>query len=604
MKKSRLTKTIMSIALCFMLCVSVFAGCALVTKDMGKYYNAVVASYTYKETGEKVNVTKKELITAFNSYGYQYLQYTDKKGKEAYEFAYKETLDQVINQKLTIRSIEEELKRQNNGEALTTKEKTYLWEKTCETIEDNIIDYYNDINNIPDDADKEDSTDGVVTEKVYERTATLEKDENNKFFISLKEKSKTEVEEHVFWNGADRDLNKKEDVDVLYDYVLTFVKEHPIYSKAYNRYLADAKKSEEGQNLSTENSDIFKREINRIGKVLYDSFMITKYKEFHQSNNSNVALDSVMRLYENKVIKDYTKYVSEESSTYEEDILTDSSKINYYKPGTQFFYVSHILAKFDETEQATYDECMKIINGEKDGDLTIGEAQAKVEELYKNLSFPVREKNDKGEWVDTNETKSVEAVLAEVKLKLETAGDDEYLRAEYFNEFIYKYNQDDGVFNSTENYVMGIDYSKPDEEKGTSYTIHSKMVEPFTNAGIELFKNNAEIGQLYLPNENDLSSGLIHTQYGIHIMVYEGKVTNLFGDAIDENFKLTYADLEKLVSKEARIKAGEDKTEFDLLFDALNNNPFTVFESMNLQFLRDAVSIEYYPDEYKDLTKV
>lgn len=602
MKKNKFTALFMSVCMCLLTCVSLVAGCSLVTTDMSKYYNTPVASFAY-ENGEKEEVTKKELITAFNSYGYQYYQNYGMSLSEAYKY----TLDAVINQKLVINSAEEKASKANGGEVLTTKQKTYLWEKTYEAIEDNIISYYNDLNNIKED-EEETSEDGVVKQEVYNPTANIVSNNDGTYSIVLEQTTTSDVDSHDYWSGADRDINTQNDLDALYNYVLTFVRENPTYTQAFNKYLSQAKSSEEGMRLSTDNKSVFQREIMRVYGVLYDSFMVDLYQEQNQGNNSSVTIANILDVYTNRVVSDYNKYVTENASTYEDDVLKDVSKINYFKTtGTQFFYVSHILAKFTDEQQAEYDRLTAIVNGESDGPETIGEAQAKIEDLYNNLSFPVREKNSDGEWVEIKGengqtvTKTAAAVMEEVALKLATAGDDEYLKAEYFEEFIYKYNQDDGMFNSDRNYVIGIDYTTPDTENGTSYTIYSNMVENFTNAAISLYnQGNAQIGDVYMQTDGDYSSGLIRTEYGVHIMVYEGKVQNLF-TGINQDFTLTVNDIQVLDSKEARLKAGVDKTVFDVIFDELNKDNFSIFENMDLQFLRSQVSIEYYPDAYKDL---
>lgn len=602
MKKNKFTALFMSVCMCLLTCVSLVAGCSLVTTDMSKYYNTPVASFTY-ENGEKEEVTKKELITAFNSYRYQYYQNYGMSISEAYKY----TLDAVINQKLVINSAEEKASQANGGEVLTTKQKTYLWEKTYEAIEDNIISYYNDLNNVKED-EEETSDDGVVSQEVYNPTANIVSNNDGTYSIVLEQTTTSDVDSHDYWSGADRDINTQNDLDALYNYVLTFVRENPTYTQAFNKYLSQAKSSEEGMRLSTDNKSVFQREIMRVYGVLYDSFMVDLYQEQNQGSNSSVTIANILDVYTNRVVSDYNKYVTENASTYEDDVLEDVSKINYFKTtGTQFFYVSHILAKFTDEQQAEYDRLTAIVNGESDGPETIGEAQAKIEDLYNNLSFPVREKNSDGEWVEIKGengqtvTKSAAAVMEEVALKLATAGDNEYLKAEYFEEFIYKYNQDDGMFNSDRNYVIGIDYTTPDTENGTSYTIYSNMVENFTNAAISLYnQGNAQIGDIYMQTDGDYSSGLIRTEYGLHIMVYEGKVQNLF-TGINQDFTLTVNDIQVLDSKEARLKAGVDKTVFDVIFDELNKDNFSIFENMDLQFLRSQVSIEYYPDAYKDL---
>ena len=145
--------------------------------------------------------------------------------------------------------------------------------------------------------------------------------------------------------------------------------------------------------------------------------------------------------------------------------------------------------------------------------------------------------------------------------------------------------------NAERNYVIGVDYTTPDAENGTNYTVYSEMVESFTNAAVELYNyGNAKIGDVY--------ANLIRSDYGIHIMVYEGKVENIFTN-IDSSFKLNLSDIEILNS--TRLKAGEEKTILDALYEELVTDKYTLFENMNIQFLRNEVKITYYPDAYKDL---
>lgn len=599
MKKTKLTKLIISLSLCLVMCVSVFAGCTLVTTDMSRYYSQVVASLEY-ESGEKIEITKRDLSVAVANYSETYQSY----GLEGEE-AVRQILESVINEKLVIRASENMAKEQNNGEILTTKEKTYLWELTFETIEDNIISYYNQINGIEeeDSSSTESEDDTVVTQNGYDDLISLQMDGQGGYTLTLNSTASTAVEDHTFWNGEDRDLTTQNDLDVLYRNVVNYVTQNPVYAQGYSRYLSEAKRSEESMGFSTDNESVFKREIQRVYEVLYNAFMIDKYQEMNQANNASVTINNILELYESRVISDYDKYVTEQASTYEEDVLEDVSSIYYFKPtGTQFFYVSHILAEFSDTDQATYDECQRVLDGTSTK-YTVGEAEAIIEGLYDDLAFVVREpakdengniiRNEDGSvtWTETGETKPVSAVMSEIELKLSTAGDDELLKAQYFDEFIYKYNADPGIMNAERNYVIGVDYSTPDTENGTSYTAHSSMVESFTNAAIELYANgSAKIGDLYAQP--------IRSDYGIHIMIYEGKVENLFSN-IDSNFSLSTADIQVL--NDARLKAGESKTLLDELYEELDTDRYTIFETMNLQFLRDEVKLTYYPDAYKDL---
>lgn len=588
MKKSKTTRVIASICFGLMLGVSLLTGCTLITKDMTKYYNTVVASFSY-EDGTEVEITKKDLITAYGQYGYQYVQSYGMEAKEAYE----ETIERIIDSKLTVKEAEKNAKAENdNGEILTAQEKTYLWNKTFDAVRSNIISYYKEINGIKDEDDPEDTSDGV-TQNIYKKTAKVVEVDGN-YTVKLEKSTVDEISTYLkSCENIDRDFTKANDVDVLYNYVVEFVKDNPQYTQGYNKYVASAKKSEDGMKLSTDNKSVMQREFDRLYNILYESFMTTKYSEKYESNNASATINHVLKVYENKVKSDYNKYVTENASGYDDALLEDSSGVNYFKTtGTEYFYVSHILAKFSTEQQTTYDECVKCIKGTST-QYSQPVAQAMIEELYDNLSFPVREYNENtGKWEDTGKTKSVAAVLEEVQQKLKTAGNDEYLKAEYFEEFVYKYNEDEGIQNADRNYIVGVDYTTPDTEKGTNYTVHSNWVDEFYTPAVDLYDyGSGKIGAI---------SGLERSSYGIHIIIYEGKVENLFS-GVDKNFKLNASDIETLISDKARLKAGVDKTIFDEIFDEINTTRYSIYESMDLTRLRNEVDIKYYPDHFKDL---
>ena len=85
--------------------------------------------------------------------------------------------------------------------------------------------------------------------------------------------------------------------DVLYRNVVNYVTQNPVYAQGYSRYLSEAKRSEEGVGLSTDNESVFKREIQRIYEVLYNAFMIDKYQEMNQANNASVTINNILELY-------------------------------------------------------------------------------------------------------------------------------------------------------------------------------------------------------------------------------------------------------------------------------------------------------------------
>ena len=92
-------KKVTGLLMCMMLlCMSLFAGCSLVEPNYKDYYNQAVAVIEDKETGEKIEISKKDLISAYQSYGYSYEQYYSYSREEAL----KETLNTLENRYITI----------------------------------------------------------------------------------------------------------------------------------------------------------------------------------------------------------------------------------------------------------------------------------------------------------------------------------------------------------------------------------------------------------------------------------------------------------------------------------------------------------------------
>ena len=166
-------KKVFSLVLCLVMCASVLAGCNLFGRDLETYYNTIVAqiNYQYSIGAENYSytedITKRDLINAYNSYGYNYTQ-----NGYSQEEAVEMTLDTLINRSLMITEVERYYKEAGE-ELLNDAEKTYLWEETYEAIYDNFRSYYNDILGIEDDTESDsEETSGTVYE-AYDKQATL-----------------------------------------------------------------------------------------------------------------------------------------------------------------------------------------------------------------------------------------------------------------------------------------------------------------------------------------------------------------------------------------------------------------------------------------------
>ena len=148
-----------------------------------------------------------------------------------------------------------------------------------------------------------------------------------------------------------------------------------------------------------------------------------------------------------------------------------------------------------------------------------------------------------------------------------------------------KFNEDTSFNNKEYPYVVG-------DEKST-------MVESFTNAARKLHRPNDENKEV-LGKIGDIS-GIVPSEYGIHILMYCGEVQNLFD--INKNnaneFELKNADVKTLY--DTLLNACNNKTIFDKLYDEVFKDNYSVFESAYLQSLKQGSTIKIYKKAYKDL---
>ena len=100
-------KKLGKLLICLSLASSIaFTGCSLVQRNTERYLNRTVA------TAGDITISKQELVSAYNSYGYQYVQYYGYTG----ERAIKTVLDGLINRKIMLEEAKAVIKETDNGE--------------------------------------------------------------------------------------------------------------------------------------------------------------------------------------------------------------------------------------------------------------------------------------------------------------------------------------------------------------------------------------------------------------------------------------------------------------------------------------------------------
>lgn len=552
---------IVSLLICFCFILS---GCTLFESNLSKYYNQTVVSIEY-ENGDVLNINKKELVVAFNNYGAQLVNqgYT-------YEDALNQTITALINQKVLIKDSEGKV-------SLTNLEKNNVWKESYNSILANLDEYI---------AEVKEEWDIAIVEEVeepkkentgytaYEPTAEVVY-ENGQYVIKLIEAPEEEQNVELICNSEDVNVI----VTSLYDSLIKKtvaedgmtdleVRTTRVYKEALKRFVKLLLASEDGQRLSTVEEEVLKREIKRVYENTLNSKLISKMQEYiaYSTNLSKITVDDVLAKYKAMILESMTKYTVNNKSL-SEDMLSGYEKVNYV-PNDSYFFVSHILLEFSDQQKAEYD---KLESQRNKGYISQAYYEQKLDLLVQQIVAV--EKNENGEVVE-NSNKTAEQVLTEVEVALNSAVTNAE-KDQAFKNLLYKYNQDPGALNSEYLYIIG-------EED-------SQMVETFTQASRDLNKNG-EYGGI---------SGLVPSEYGVHIIYYAGKVENVFNFANANDVRFDQEDIEILTK--TLLNPLHNKTLFDKIYESLSVAESSANESMYINMLKKDLTITKYTKAYKDL---
>lgn len=654
-------KKVFSLVLCLVMCASVLAGCNLFGRDLETYYNTIVAqiNYQYSIGAENYSytedITKHDLINAYNSYGYNYTQ-----NGYSQEEAVEMTLDTLINRSLMITEVERYYKEAGE-ELLNDAEKTYLWEETYEAIYDNFRTYYNEILGIEDDTTSGDEETSGTIYQAYDKQATLYTKQDGSLGIK-KVDIVTNIRDskHVLKNeaGVVYDVEYQDDKgsyifkDLIYENILAYTRNtagntgSTNFRSALNEYMSAVRENYSYLDLDDEKT-CFIFELDRIYNILKDNYMVEKYEQIYNrlassgSTVTNVKVADVVKYYENNVVSDYEKYKSD-SSTFQTDILSQSTSPNYINSSeAKYFNVAVIKIAFEDGAKEAldtkltngmdineyYNELLKLYSSAnvEIKDASTGEATGKTigaENLLsqiKNALSSARDYLDYNKVI--NDTEKVNEILdmsgvsqsASEEIKEETVRNyiDSYNseiaheKAQAFLNYYYYYNDDTTYLNQDKLSVFGISnsgevlynetYSSANvsDESMESYDMYNE----FQDAIKALYNNgNAKVGDV---------SNVVRGSDGVYILFYAGEVNNLFS-GITEDFSLTQNDILKLAN--TTLNVFSDKTIFDQIYESLYvDSAYGDYEESSINRLKNSLTtgndggIVKRVDKYKDL---
>lgn len=542
--------------LVFVMLVSVvLSGCNLIETDMNIYLKKPVVVLDYGD--KKVEISVKEYNTAFNNYGAQLMQ----QSSYSLEQAQDATIEALINKYVLL----EEAKTLFS---LDNQDKNYLWNETYNSLVNNLKTYEDEIRaekGLTYEAGESEQETEKVVYTPYETKAyvTLE---NDNYVIK------------VIADSSNEEDAPAKNIDDMQATIFTQYKTNgnQLQKQSLKRYLKQLKLNEEKLDLSRDEESIFKREVERIYQLHEDSLYNTKLKNYYVYGDedgvdgdyiSTITASQVLKKYKALAMQSNTLY-NANSTQYNSDMLENFTNVNYVIDD-KYFYVSHILMQFTDAQQKVYDNLEAQY---KNGELTPNQYQTKLDELYAQVGAVVR--NAEGEIIE-NTRISADTLLANLKTDLNniTGANKEERKTQLFKDYVYKHNEDPGILNAEYPYIIGVN--------------DSKMVESFTKASREL-NSQGEYGAI---------SGLVRSNYGIHIVFYAGKVNNPMTIPSNEEFVINEEDI--LLLANTKLNPFNNKTLFDKIYEMLVKDNYSQFESMQTNILRENVEITKYVSNYK-----
>ncbi len=551
-------KRFFTLAFVCLICFSfVLTGCNLFPQNQAKYLNAPIVTFQTADD-ETITITKQDLITAFNSYGSQLVE-----SYGSVQKAIDATIDVLINREVMLDAAKHNVTF-GNGDL------NDIWQDAYDTIISNLASYESNVIkewklDIPSSLEEEEEDNSYQpytpkAEIVYE---------NGKYIIRLKD-TNTQVDQNVELYYKDG-----EEISSLITSVnnkIASASNKDVLTEAKRQYVEALKSAEKGQGLSTNADEVFEREVQRI----YDAVVENKYIEIYEDNIrgdndiSNISVSQVLRKLTNDMLASYTKY-SLNTTQFNTDMLENRANVNYVI-NDNYFYVNHILLKYDESSTTTIENYETAY---KNGTISV--------KAYKD-ALKVEAEKIVVKNIQTGKSTNYNPFDIYNQLTREMTGVSDESKTEIFKDYIYKYNEDTGNMNADYCYVIGKD--------------DSKMVDSFTETSRKLWDNgNGEYGAIdYCVSE-----------YGVHVIFYAGVVTNPFTISDPNNFNLETDNQDQLretinIIKTTLLNNFNNKTLFDKIYEELETDNYSIFENMNLDVLKkDIKNLVIHSSNYKDL---
>lgn len=595
--------------LCFLFLITCgLAGCAGFSVNKVKYYNEVVA------TVGNTNITRYDLLTAYNSYGNNY--YVSQLGKSEEE-AFAETLNLLMDR--------ESLYQYAHGKT-EYKPSEYqvnnAIQELFDSVDSSMDDYVKQAKRILNIKIVEDTTDSdsktaykyadydtrIVGKRAELKSnngvdyiAYVKKEDpsfkcilgvgNENALTNFESDATLELVISTYFDNFYKSLKDEDKQDAIYNKAISLLAQDLISSE---RYLRDAN----GKAFNTVTKDLLKRYF----KKSYDEKIKTLYltnvrTQYLKNATDELSIDALIEKYIDLVETSYLKYSNFEDSYKKamKDASTKADDILYHKDlsdGTKFGYFVHCLIKFDDSENNNQVQDLKNLELLKKAGMSDTEYRLNYDAIVDRTTAQAR--NAETGLIDED---SKEYSLTEIL--------DEYKQVTTLDQFItfmFRFSEDTATLTQGMPYVVGTNGN-------------SAMETAFTDEAVRLM-TKGNVGDMTPATTNtDSKKGVTMciTSYGIHFLYYVGEV-----DAFD----VPYSELETAYIASSN-KAGNDnnlyfkelnplthKTYFDMLFDKVypaasssdtyaSTNGYTAKENEIVQEIRKSNPAKIYETKLK-----
>ena len=557
----------------------VLTGCNLFNKDTTASLNSIVAS------SGKYNVTREELINAYNNGGYYYAYYYGYSQEEAL----KKTADELLDQKYLIDWLD------NQEEYKLTSDDydeivANTWEYLDSTLDSYLDDIKEELGETSEEAEEssEDKDDPEYAVRASYTTKFRQDDKGNIVYLDSSEGRKNQFEDGKFTSEEVAKQFALTYYDNYMDHIDT--KDKDLKVRVWKSFVSGLKSSQSLYKYSDmSDKTVVTRQIEKIFESNLDSQKITNFQEkikdhgmldYDKNINNytikNSTLKKIVEKYKEKYNSNLDLYNSfKDKNNYYSLLSNTSYRDNFVYFGKQseetMITCTHILIKLSDTQTTNISNYEKKYNDEEYEIAKELKASADNTYAYERDLTTGEVVNEKGITV-TQLYKNIQESLKNVT--------NFEKRVEIFNDYLYKFNVDTGIINAKYDYVVG--------------TTNSQMVTTFTDTVRDLYNDGkGKLGDIAMVYESNDSYS------GYHIVMYTGTLTNAFDSAqqLDSlNEQNVYDTLNNI-----KTSLTYNETLFEYFYDAVTNDYYNTYKTNIIESQKNGVAITYNKGNYSDL---